>query len=213
MLQRLMFQHIFANKFKKLIKMKKLILFLAIAGSSHMVKSQTWNIDAAHTNINFNIDYMMVSELEGSFKKYDAKVTSIKPDFSDAKINFNVDVNSINTDNDMRDKHLKGDDFFNAEKFPMLKFTSTSMKKISDKKYVLEGDLTIRDITKHVKFDVTHNGVVNDPWGNTKAGFKAVTKIKRSDFGLKYNAALETGEMVAGEEVTLNINTVLIKQK
>jgi polyisoprenoid-binding protein YceI len=193
--------------------MKKSILLFVLLVSSQFSNAQNWSVDPAHTNIGFSVDYMMVSELDGSFKKYDGNVSSVKPDFSDAKIDFTVDVNSINTDNEMRDKHLKGDDFFNAEKYPSLIFKSTSIKKLSDKKYVLEGDLTIRNITKHVKFDVTHNGVVNDPWGNTKAGFKAVTKINRSDYGLKYNAAIETGQMVAGEEVTLNINTVLIKQK
>ena len=113
----------------------------------------------------------------------------------------------------MRDKHLKSDDFFNAEKFPKMSFKSTSIKKSGDKKYILEGELTIRDVTKKVKFDVTYGGTVNDPWGNTKAGFKATTKINRKEYGLKYNAALESGGMVAGDEVTININTILIKQK
>jgi polyisoprenoid-binding protein YceI len=193
--------------------MKKTILIAATLIASLGAKAQNWTVDASHTNVNFVVDYMVVSELEGTFKKYDAKVTSEKADFSDIKIEFNVDVNSINTENEMRDKHLQSDDFFNAEKFPKLTFKSISMKKVDGKKYVLEGDLTLRDITKRVKFDVVYGGTVNDPWGNTKAGFKATTKINRMDYGLKYNAAIETGALVAGNEVTLNINTVLIKQK
>ncbi len=193
--------------------MKKTILVLIGLISTMGLKAQTWNVDAAHTNIQFNVDYMVVSELEGNFKLFDGKAEATKPDFSDAKINFNVDVNSINTDNEMRDKHLKSDDFFNVEKFPKMTFKSTSMKKISEKKYVLEGDLTIRDITKHIKFDVNYGGTVNDPWGNTKAGFKATAKINRFDYNLKYNAASEAGGLVAGNEVAMNLNIVMIKQK
>lgn len=193
--------------------MKKTILILATALASFSANAQTWNIDASHTNVNFTVDYMVVSELEGTFKKYDAKVTSSNADFSDIKIDFTIDVNSINTENEMRDKHLMSDDFFNTEKYPQMVFKSVSMKKIADKKYVLEGDLTIRDVTKRVKFDVNYGGTVKDPWGNTKAGFKASTKINRLDYGLKYNAAIETGEMVASNEVTITINTVLVKAK
>ncbi len=177
------------------------------------VNAQTWKVDATHTNIEFNVDYMVVSELNGTFKMFDGKAEVVKPDFSDAKISFTVDVNSINTDNEMRDKHLKGDDFFNAEKYPKMSFTSTSMKKVADKKYVLEGNLTIRDVTKPVKFDVTYGGTVNDPWGNTKAGFKANGTINRFDYNLKYNAATEAGGLVASDEVAMNLNIVMIKQK
>jgi polyisoprenoid-binding protein YceI len=193
--------------------MKKTILILASMIASLSSQAQNWKVDAAHTNVGFTVDYMVVSELVGNFKKYDATVSSDKPDFSDIKINFTIDVNSVNTENEMRDKHLKSDDFFNTEKFPSMTFQSLSMKKVSDKKYILEGNLTIRDVTKKVQFDVNYGGTVNDPWGNTKAGFKASAKINRLDYGLKYNSALETGEMVASNEVTININTVLIKQK
>ena len=192
--------------------MKKIILTLAGFISLLTTQAQNWSLDASHSNVTFTVDYMVVSELEGTFKKYSGDFTSSKPDFSDLKANFNVEINSVNTDNEMRDNHLKSDDFFNAEKYPQMKFKSTSMKKVSDK-YVMEGDLTIRDITKKVKFDVTYGGLVNDPWGNTKAGFKASAKINRKDFGLKYNDAVETGGLVAGEEVAININTVLVKQK
>ncbi len=193
--------------------MKKTIVLLMSLVSAAGLQAQTWNVDATHTNIEFSADYMVVSELTGTFKMYEGKAISVKPDFTDAKINFIVDVNSINTDNEMRDKHLKGDDFFNAEKYPKMTFTSTSMKKINGKKYELTGNLTVRDVTKAVKFDVTYGGTVNDPWGNTKAGFKAVGKINRFDYNLKYNAATEAGGLVASEIVTMNLNIVMIKQK
>lgn len=193
--------------------MKKTILLAALLISGLGVKAQKWNVDAAHTNIGFVVDYMVVSELEGTFKKYDATITSSKPDFSDIVIDFKVDVNSVNTDNEMRDKHLKSDDFFNADKYPNMTFKSTSVKKTGDKDYIMEGNLTIRDVTKKVTFAVHYGGTVKDPWGNTKAGFKATAKINRLDYGLKYNAAIETGEMVASNEVSIIINTVLIKAK
>lgn len=193
--------------------MKKTILILTGFLSTIGLKAQTWNVDPVHTNVNFNVEYMLVSDLDGSFKVFDGKIESVKPDFTDAKINFNVDVNSVNTDNEMRDKHLKADDFFNAEKYPKMSFKSTSMKKVSDKKYELEGDLTIRDVTKRVKFDVTYGGTVNDPWGNTKAGFKASGKIKRFDYGLKYNQMTEAGGLAAGNEVAMNLNLIFVKQK
>ena len=193
--------------------MKKTIILLMSLVSFIGVNAQTWKVDATHTNIEFNVDYMVVSELNGTFKMFDGKAEAVKPDFSDAKISFTVDVNSINTDNEMRDKHLKGNDFFNAEKYPKMSFTSTSMKKVADKKYVLEGNLTIRDVTKPVKFDVTYGGTVNDPWGNTKAGFKANGTINRFDYNLKYNAATEAGGLVASDEVAMNLNIVMIKQK
>ncbi len=193
--------------------MKKIIMMLAALAWVASAKAQKWTLDPSHTNITFTVDYMVVSELEGNFKKFNGNFASSKNDFSDLTVDFNVDVNSVNTENEMRDKHLKSDDFFNTDKYPAITFKSSSVKKVNDKKYILEGDLTIRDVTKKVKFDVVYGGTVNDPWGNTKAGFKATTKINRRDYGLKYNAALESGSLVAGDEVALNINTVLIRQK
>jgi polyisoprenoid-binding protein YceI len=132
-------------------------------------------------------------------------LTSKNVDFIDAEISFTVDVKTINTDNEMRDKHLQGDDFFNAEKFPQMKFKGTSFKKVSGNKYVLEGDLTIRDVTKKVKFDVVYRGTQKDPYGNTKAGFKATGSIKRLEYGLKWNVMTEAVSVVA-DDVNIVIN-------
>jgi len=137
-----------------------------------------WTIDKVHSNVKFTVTHLVISEVEGYFKIFDGTVEHSKPDFSDAKINFTVDVNSINTDNENRDKHLKSDDFFNAEKFPQMKFESTSFTPLGNNKYKLAGNLTIRDVTKPVTFDVTYGGTAN--MGNTvKSGFKAKTTINR----------------------------------
>ena len=141
------------------------------------------------------------------------RALAIQPDFTDATINFSVDVNSINTDNEMRDKHLKSDDFFNAEKFPAMTFKGTSFKKVSGNKYVLQGDLTIRDVTKKVTFDVTYGGTIKDPWGNTKAGFKARAKINRFDYNLKWNTVTEAGGAVVSKDVDVVVNLELNQEK
>jgi polyisoprenoid-binding protein YceI len=169
-----------------------------------------WTVDKAHSNVKFNITHMVVSEVEGSFKLFDGTMEHTSADFSDAKINFKVDVASIDTDNENRDKHLKGDDFFNAEKFPAMQFQSTSFKPAGGNKYKLAGNLTIRDVTKPVVFDVTYGGsVVNQ--GKTKAGFKAKTTINRFDYNLKWDRATEAGGLVVSKEVEMLLNIQLNK--
>lgn len=169
-----------------------------------------WVIDKAHSNVKFAITHLVVSEVEGNFKMFDGSMENTKGDFSDAKINFTVDVNSINTENDMRDKHLKSDDFFNAEKFPAMQFQSTSFTPAGGNKYKLAGNLTIRDVTKPVVFDVTFGGTALN-MGKTKAGFKAKTTINRFDYNLKWNKATEAGGLVVSKEVELVVNVELNK--
>lgn len=169
-----------------------------------------WSIDKSHSNVKFSVTHLVVSEVEGSFKLFDGSMENSKTDFSDAKINFTVDVNSLNTDNEMRDKHLKSDDFFNAEKFPSMKFQSTSFTPAGGNKYKLAGNLTIRDVTKPVVFDVTYGGAMTN-MGKTKAGFKAKTSIDRFDYNLKWNKATEAGGLVVSKEVELVVNVELNK--
>jgi polyisoprenoid-binding protein YceI len=140
-------------------------------------------------------------------------VLSNSADFNDAAVNFTIDVNSINTDNEMRDKHLKADDFFNAEQFPSATFKSTSFKKVSGNKYQLKGNLTIRNVTKPVTFDVTYGGTAKDGYGNTKAGFKATTTINRFDYGLKWNTLTEAGGATVGENITLDLKLQFAQAK
>lgn len=172
-----------------------------------------WNVDPAHSFVKFSVEHMVISEVEGNFKTFSGAVESPSADFSNAKINFNVDVNSINTDNEGRDKHLKGDDFFNAEKFPQMSFASTSFKKVKGNIYAAEGNLTIRDVTKKVKFAVVYGGVVKDPWGNIKAGFKAAGSINRKEYGLKWSAVTEAGGAVVGDDIKIQVNVELAQQK
>jgi polyisoprenoid-binding protein YceI len=160
--------------------MKKLILILmvALAGISVAHAQLKWNLDASHSSVKFSVTHLVVSEVEGSFKMFSGNVTSKDETFENGSTEFTVDVASINTDDADRDKHLKSDDFFNAEKYPKMTFKSKSFKKVKGNKYALTGDLTIRDVTKPVNFDVTFGGVVKDPWGNTKSGFKATANLK-----------------------------------
>ena len=164
-----------------------------------------WTLDKGHSNVKFTVTHMVVSEVEGAFKTFDGTMESTKPDFSDAVINFTVDVTSVNTDNENRDKHLKSDDFFNSEKFPQMKFQSTSFKPVGGNKYKLDGNLTIRDVTKPVSFDVTYGGSINTQRG-AKIGFKANTTINRFDYNLKWDRATEAGGLVVAKDVVVSIN-------
>lgn len=185
------------------MKLKSFIVALAITSSAF---AQTnWKLDNSHSSVKFSVEHLMVSETEGNFKGFDGTLTSKNADFTDAQVTFTVDVKTINTDNEMRDKHLQSDDFFNAEKYPQMKFKSSSFKKVSGNKYVLEGELTIRDVTKKVKFDVVYRGTQKDPYGNTKAGFKATGSIKRLEYGLKWNVMTEATAVVA-DDVNIVIN-------
>ncbi|MDJ1479742.1 YceI family protein [Cytophagaceae bacterium YF14B1] len=165
--------------------MKKIFFTIALMSSTIVAFGQTWTLDKAHAKLGFNVTHMMVSEVDGSFKNFDLKVTSSKDDFSDAVVELTADVNSIDTDNDNRDKDLKSDKFFDAAKYPILTFKSTSIKKAEGKKYKLAGDLTLHGVTKPVVLDVILNGTTTHPMNKkTIAGFKALGTIKRSDFNL-----------------------------
>jgi polyisoprenoid-binding protein YceI len=174
-------------------------------GSSSKAQAGTWVVDKPHTNVKFSVAHLVISDVDGNFKSFDGTLESSKPDFSDAKITFTAEVNSINTDNEMRDNHLKSDDFFNAAKYPQIKFVSTSFTPQGDNKYKLVGNLTIRDVTKSVTFDVKYGGTVV-AMGGTHAGFKATATIDRFDYNLKWSKTTEAGGMVAGKDVEITIN-------
>jgi polyisoprenoid-binding protein YceI len=194
--------------------MKKLILLMIVGLSQLALFSQTkWNVDNAHSSVKFSVSHLVISDVEGAFKKFSGSITTDKVDFDGATISFTVDIKSISTDNEMRDNHLKSPDFFDADKFPEMSFKSTSFKKLKDNKYDLLGDLTIHGITKPTKFTVTFGGTANDGMGNTKAGFKATTIIDRFEFGLKWSKATETGGLVVGKDVTINLSLEFAKEK
>lgn len=194
--------------------MKKIVLSLLACTFALASSAQTnWNVDNTHSNVNFVVTHLVVSEVQGSFKTYEGKVTSPSPDFNNAQITFSVDVNSVNTENEMRDKHLKSDDFFNAEKYPTMNFKSVTFKKVDAKNYKLEGDLTIRSVTNRVKFDVTYGGTTGDGYGNTKAGFQVKGTINRKDYGLLWSKTTEAGGLVVSDEVSIAINLELVQAK
>lgn len=173
----------------------------------------TWTVDNVHSNVKFTVTHLVISEVEGNFKVYSGTMTSPTSNFTDGTVEFSVDVNSINTDNEMRDKHLKSDDFFNAEKYPHIVFKSTRWKQISDQKYVLEGDLTIRDVTRHVAFDVTYGGSTKDAYGNTRLGFRATGSINRFDYNLKWDKLTEAGGAIVGKDVAIRLNLEFVQKK
>jgi polyisoprenoid-binding protein YceI len=185
------------------------ILALMVSG---LAAQTTWNVDKVHSNVKFNVSHMVVSEVEGSFRGFEGSLVASKADLSDASIKFSVDVNSVNTDNERRDGHLKSDDFFNAEKFPKMTFVSKSFKPLGGNKYKLTGDLTIRDVTKTVEFDVTYGGQINTGRG-IKAGFKARVTIDRLQYGLKYAPALEAGGLAVGKDVEIIVNLEMDQAK
>lgn len=188
--------------------MKKAIIIAIFIMSAGFTFGQDWTLDKSHAKLGFSITHLMVSSVEGGFKNFDAKITSSKEDFSDAVIELTADVNSINTDNDQRDQHLRTPDYFDAQKFPTMSFKSTSFKKIADKKYKLVGDLTLHGVTKQVELNVTLNGTAVHPYTKkTIAGFKVNGTIKRSDFGI----AASTPAAALSDEVEITTNAEFIK--
>lgn len=169
-----------------------------------------WTIDPMHSEIEFKVKHLMISTVTGKFGSFTANAESDAEDFSDAKISFSADINSINTGNEQRDGHLKSDDFFNAEQFPTLNFVSTGISKGSNG-MVLTGDLTIRDVTKSISLNVEFNGTMVDPYGNHKAGFELTGVINRKDFNLKWSATTEAGGIVVSDEVKLICNVQMAK--
>lgn len=187
---------------------KATIIIAALLISGATTFAQSWTVDKAHSRLGFGITHLSVAELGGTFNSIDAKFTASKPDLTDAVIELTADVNSINTDNDQRDGHLKSPDFFDAAKFPTLTFKSTSFKKVADKKYKLSGDLTMHGVTKPVVLDVVYNGTSTNPMSKkTVAGFKITGVIKRSDFGI---AASMPAAMLS-DEVSLQASTEFTK--
>ena len=164
----------------------------------------TWKLDQSHSELLFKVKHLMISNVKGEFKEFDVQVESPEQGFHDAKVHATIQADSIFTNNTDRDNHLKSDDFFNAEQYPTLEFTSTSMEKLDEENYRLKGELTMKGVTKNVVLEVNHGGTAKDPYGNTKAGFSISGKINRKDFGLNWNQVLETGGVMVSDEVRIN---------
>ncbi len=170
-----------------------------------------WMIDPTHSEVQFKVKHLVISTVTGSFGSYDGKIEADSDDFENAKATFTADIDSISTNNEDRDQHLKSDDFFNAEEYPQLKFESTNFEKVGDGEYKVTGDLTIRDVTKKIELDVVHGGTVTDQYGQTKAGFEVEGKINRKEFDLTWSAVTEAGNVVVGDEIKLQLNVQFIK--
>jgi len=166
---------------------------------------KTWKIDPIHSEVKFKVKHLVVSTVTGQFNNFDATIVSENEDFTDAKLTFEADVNSINTNNEMRDGHLKSADFFDVENHPKMTFVSKSIKKISGNEYELNGDITIRGITKEITLKVIYNGSVKGMDGSNIAAFEIYGKLNRFDFGLHWNALTEAGGFAVGSEVKLEI--------
>jgi len=165
-----------------------------------------WNIDLGHSAINFQVKHMMVSKVKGVFDSYSADIEAADlSDLTTANISITIDAASINTRSEDRDNHLKAADFFDTEQYPNITFKSTSITKKSGGEYAVTGDLTIKDVTKSVTFDTEFNGKGTNPWGQEVYGFEAETTINREDFGLTWNAALETGGVLVGKDIKISV--------
>ena len=170
-----------------------------------------WTIDPAHSELLFKVRHLMITNVTGAFGKFEGVAETSAEDFSDAKISFSADIDSIDTNQAQRDEHLKSGDFFDAAKHPKLTIKGTLAKK-GDESYTLKGDLTVKDVTKAVEFAVEYGGNMTDFYGNNKSGFEITGKINRKEFGLEWSAVTEAGGVVVGDDVKLIANIQVVKQ-
>lgn len=185
--------------------MKKTIVFAAFLLAATSAFAQTWNVDKSHAKLGFSITHLMISDVEGSFRTYEATITSAKDDFSDAVFEVSADIAGINTDSEGRDKDLQGERFFDAAKFPKLTFKSTSISKLEGNKYKLTGDLTMKGVTKPVEMQLTINGPI-DRRGKKVIGLKVSGTFKRTDFGVG-----GAGNAMVSEDITIIANGEFVK--
>lgn len=170
-----------------------------------------WIVDPTHSEVHFKVKHLVISTVTGTFKVFGGELLTESEDFENAEINFSLDVASIDTNQEQRDEHLRGADFFNSAEYPKITFKSTAFNKDGDD-YQLLGDLTVKDVTKPVKLNVEFGGSATDFYGNDKAGFEVTGKINRKDFGLTWDGITEAGAIVVGEDIKLSINLQLVKQ-
>ncbi len=179
-----------------------LVMSMTLVQSVH---AKEYKVDSSHSSVSFMVRHL-VSKVVGNFKEFDGSLSFDPKKPEDTKVNASVQTSSINTENKKRDDHLQSDDFFSAKKFPKLTFVSSKITPTEKNKYQMVGDLTIRGVKKPVTFDVEYLGEAKDPWGGTRAGFTATTKINRKDFGMVWNKALDNGGVVLSDEVEINVN-------
>lgn len=196
--------------------MKKHILtfVLALVLAPLAIAQTTWGADPAHSNVRFSVKHLGLALIDGEFTSIQGNVvTNTDHSFRDAKFNFTIDVNSINTRVEDRDNHLRSADFFDVEKYPTMTLENATLKQRRKNNFVLSGDLTIRGVTRKVDFKVVqNNGIITDPWGLERAGFTATTKINRRDFGMTYGNLLDNGILDVANEIEITVNLEVTKQ-
>ena len=171
-----------------------------------------WALDPTHSEVHFKVRHMMVSNVSGHFKTFNATVETQGDDIASAKVHFTAEIDSISTNNEQRDGHLKTGDFFDAANHPQLTFVSTKMEKVSDENYKMHGTLNMRGVSKEIVLNVEFGGIAQDPWGNTRAGFGVTGKINRKDFGVSFSMVSETGGIMLGEDVSISANAEFVKE-
>jgi len=173
----------------------------------------SWQIDASHSHIYFTARHMMISKVRGQFETFNGSVNFDPDNPENTTVDVSIDVDSITTKEEQRDNHLKSPDFFNATEFPTMSFKSTKVEQIDQNSGKLYGELTIRGVTNPVVLDIDYAGQAKSPWGTTSAGFSATTTINRKEWGLNWNQALETGGVLVGDKITIEIELELVKQE
>lgn len=172
----------------------------------------TWTIDPAHSHVGFGIKHLMIATVRGSFTQVQGAVTVDESDPASASLDITITTASVTTGDEKRDGHLRSADFFDVERFPTMTFRSKRVEAKSNQTFRVVGDLTIRDVTREVPLEVEMLGRAKDPWGKEHAAFEATTSIKRGDYGLTWNAALETGGVLVGDEVKISIEAQLLRE-
>ncbi len=177
------------------------------------MKTIKWALDPTHSEVHFKVRHLVVSNVSGSFKTFNASVETQGDDLTTAKVHFTADVNSITTNNDQRDGHLKTGDFFDTANHPQLTFEGDKLEKTGDDAYKLHGTLTMRGVSKPLTLNVSHGGQIQDPWGNTRTGFEVTGKVNRKDFGVSFGMVSETGAIMLGEDVNISANVEFVQEK
>jgi len=181
--------------------------------TQEVLTKTNWAIDPMHSHIGFKVKHLMFTNVRGRFTEYNASISTDGIDFTTAEISVSINPASINTNDSKRDEHLRSADFFDVDKIKEINFNSNTFEQTNGGDYVLHGDLTMKGVTNPVKLDVEFGGIVKDPWGNEKAVINLQGKINRKDWGLNWNAALETGGVLVGEEITFDIEVQLARAK
>src|SRR5215831_7147140 len=202
---------LYSNYLSK-VKVDKFAVSFKKFTKNMIMKTTKWVLDPSHSELGFKIKHLMISHVSGTFKDFTAEAEMDEDDFETAQIHLRVDMTSINTNNSQRDEHLRNSDFFDVKTYPQMLFESERVKRVDEDNYRIFGNLTMKGITKPVELNVEYSGVTKDPWGGERAGFTVTAKIKRSEWGVNFNALLETGGVALSDEVKIQSELQLIKQ-